>query len=94
MPTQDGSSPMSSPPHNRGGRKLAPVRMIRIAITPAAYEAIIATLPQGAPLWPVQRQGGQWPQAAVVDRLAAMRGPREDYSDVILRIARLEASGS
>ena len=35
------------------------IRMIRIAITPAAYEAIIATLPQGAPLWPVERQGGE-----------------------------------
>ncbi len=26
--------------------------MIRIAITPAAYDALIATLPEGAPLWP------------------------------------------
>ena len=71
--------------------------MIRIAITPAAYEAIIATLPQGAPLWPVQRQGGQClvhVEAAVVDRLRAMRGPGEDYSDVILRLTQLEASGT
>ena len=71
--------------------------MIRIAITPAAYEAIIATLPQGAPLWPVPRQGGQClvhVEAAVVDRLRAMRGPGEDYSDVILRLTQLEASGT
>ena len=33
--------------------------MIRIAITPAAYDALTATLPEGAPLWPVQRHGGQ-----------------------------------
>ncbi len=64
--------------------------MIRIAITPAAYEAIIATLPQGATLWLVQRQGGEClvhVEAAVVDRLRAMRGPGED---VILRIAGRE----
>ena len=33
-------------------------------------------------------------KAAVVERLQAMRGPGEDYSDVILRLAQLEASGS
>jgi len=32
--------------------------MIRLAITPAAYEAICSTLPNGAPL-PVQRHGGR-----------------------------------
>jgi hypothetical protein len=32
--------------------------MIRVAIT-AAYDAICSTLPEGAPLWPVQPQGGQ-----------------------------------
>ena len=48
--------------------------MIRIAITPAAYDAICS--------WPVQRQGGNCLihiEAAVVDRLQAMRGPGEDY---------------
>ncbi len=42
----------------------------------------------------MQRQGGQCfihVEAAVVDRLAAMRGPGEDYSDVILRLVELEA---
>jgi len=29
-----------------------------------------------------------WLDRAVVDRLGAMRGPGESYSDVILRIAR------
>ena len=28
-----------------------------------------------------------WLEAAMVDRLAAMRGPSESYGDVILRIA-------
>ena len=40
---------------------------------------LIATLPEGAPLWPVQRQGGRprcliHVEAAVLDRLQAMRG--------------------
>ena len=32
--------------------------MTRIAITAAAYNAICSTLPEDAPLWPLQRQGG------------------------------------
>ena len=35
--------------------------MIKIAITAAAYDAIRSTLPQDAPLSPVERQGGQNP---------------------------------
>ena len=31
--------------------------MIRIAITEAAYRAIRSTLPEDAPLWPLQRSG-------------------------------------
>ena len=31
-----------------------------------------------------------WLEAVVVDRLAAMRGPGESYSDVILRLVGLE----
>ncbi len=55
--------------------------MIRIAITPAAYDANCSTLPQGAPLWPVEGQGDKCfihVEAAVVDRLRTMRGPGED----------------
>ncbi len=44
--------------------------MIRIAITPAAFEAF------------------------VLDRLRAICRPGESYSDVILRLAHLEASGT
>ena len=70
--------------------------MIRIAITSAAYDAITATLPEGAPLLPVQPQGGQClihVEAGVLARPRAMRRPGEDYSDFILRRAQVEASG-
>ena len=53
--------------------------MIRIAI-PAAYDAICSTPPQDAPLWPVERHGGQFfihVEAAVVDRLGPLRWPSE-----------------
>ena len=30
-----------------------------------------------------------WLEAAVVDKLAAMRGPGESYSDVILRLVEI-----
>jgi hypothetical protein len=67
--------------------------MIRIAITPAAFEAIAATLPFGSV--DVEREPtakGErliWLEAAVVDRLTAMRDPGENYSDVILRLIEL-----
>jgi hypothetical protein len=65
--------------------------MIRIAITPAAFQAIAATLPLGS----VGYENGSsetgeryvWLAPAVVDRLRAMRGPGESYWDVILRLA-------
>ena len=66
-------------------------------LTSAAYDAITATLPEGAPLSPVQCQGGQCLthiEAAVLDRLRATRRPGESYSDVILRLVELELGGS
>ncbi len=65
--------------------------MIRIAITKAAFDAIAATLPLGS----VGYENGPtvngerliWLAPNVVNRLRAMRGPKESYSDVILRIA-------
>jgi hypothetical protein len=47
--------------------------MIRIAITPAAYDAICATLPLGNEI----NERGElliWLDRAVIDRLRAMRG--------------------
>jgi hypothetical protein len=65
--------------------------VIRIAITPEAFEAISATLPLGSVGYENGPTVGGEPlirlAPAVVDRLAAMRGPGEGYSDVILRIA-------
>ena len=65
--------------------------MIRIAITPAAYAAIAATLPGSVGVEPQRAPNGDyfiWLDPAVVNRLAAMRGPGESYSDVILRLAK------
>jgi hypothetical protein len=69
--------------------------MIRIAITPAAFDAITTTLPfvsigfEGQP----DAKGERliWVETAVADRLTAMRRPGESYSDVILRLVELEA---
>ena len=64
--------------------------MTAISISPAAYEAIRATLPHGAESEPQpDGRGGVriWLDRKYVDRLAQMRGPGESYSDVILRLA-------
>ena len=69
--------------------------MIRIALNEVAYEAIASTLPKGAARWPMQRDRGQCfiqVEAAVLDRMRAMRRPGESYSQVILRLVELETS--
>ena len=72
--------------------------MIRISITSAAYEAIIATLPaEGAPLWPVERQGGQ----CLIPRRGRRRRPPAGHApagrglqgDVTPRLVELEVNG-
>jgi hypothetical protein len=69
--------------------------MIRIAISQAAFEAIARTLPlnfENA----TDEHGRRliWLDPTVVNRLRAMRGPGESYSDVILRIvASADGSG-
>jgi hypothetical protein len=64
--------------------------MIRISITAAAFNAI-ATLPLGCAVFerdPDDKDEQQiWLARAVIDRLRALRGPGESYSDVILRLA-------
>jgi len=66
--------------------------MIRISITPAAFEAIGSTLPFGSTAFePQLSPNGErfiWLEPRFVDRLAAMRGPGLSYSDVILRLAK------
>ena len=69
--------------------------MIAISITPEAYAAIRATLPEGADSRPPQPDGRGsvrlWLGRKFVDRLAQMRGPGESYSDVILRLAKAQS---
>jgi hypothetical protein len=67
------------------GRDRVP-EMIRVVLTDAVYDAIASTLPKGAARWPMQREHGQCfiqVEAAVVDRMRAMRRPGEGYSEVI-----------
>jgi hypothetical protein len=69
--------------------------MVRIAISQAAFDAIAKTLALGSVGFEnkVNEKGERliWLDRAVVDRLRALRGPGESYSDVILQIPR--ASG-
>ncbi len=70
--------------------------MVRIAITPASYDAICATLPLGSEGYEAEsNEKGErliWLEDAMADRLGALRGPGETYSDVILRIAAEKAT--
>ena len=65
--------------------------MVRIAISQAAFDAIAKTLPFGSVGYEnkTNEKGERliWLDPGVVDRLRAMRGPGETYSDVILRLA-------
>ena len=65
--------------------------MIRIAISQSAFDAISATLPLGSVSYEnASNDRGEryvWLEPRVVDRLRALRGPGESYSDVILRLA-------
>ena len=62
--------------------------MIRITITAAAFDAVVATLPIGSVGYKnATNDRGEryvWLEPYVVDRLDQMRGPGESYSDVIL----------
>jgi len=62
------------------------------------FDAIAATLaPDSVGFEPeVDARGGRvvWLDAAVVDKLAALRGPGESYSDVILRLVQIDAKAA
>ena len=68
--------------------------MVRITITPAAYAVIKASLAEGTNGRQPQRDAAGhfviYVEETYVDRLKALRGLRENYSDVILRLAKLE----
>jgi hypothetical protein len=70
--------------------------LIRISITPAAFEAIASTLKLGsAAVEPYTNERGErtvWLEDTMADRLAAMRGPGESYSDAILRLVETEGA--
>jgi hypothetical protein len=61
----------------------------------AAFEAIAATLPLGSVGFEREPDAkGEhkiWVETAVAERLRAIRGPDESYSDVILRLVEIEA---
>jgi hypothetical protein len=65
--------------------------VIRIVITAEAYLAICATLPLGSVMSEpeVSAKGERliWLDDRQADKLAAMRGEGESYSDVIMRLA-------
>jgi hypothetical protein len=65
--------------------------MIRIAISQAAFEAIARTLPFGSVSFEnkTNENGDRliWLEPRVVDRLMALRGRGQSFSDVILRLA-------
>ncbi len=70
--------------------------MIRIAISEAAFEAIAKTLALGFVSFEnaSNEQGERlvWLEPRVVDRLKALRGRGESYSDDISRLAESEPS--
>jgi len=69
--------------------------MVRIGITSAAFTALCDTLPVGSVAFRAEAdEQGQWlvwVETSVADRLAAMRGPGESLSDVIMRLVEIEA---
>jgi hypothetical protein len=70
--------------------------VIRIAITIEAFEAIAKTLPLGSVGYEVEaNERGEravWLEDTMADRLGAMRGPGESYSEAILRLVGIEGS--
>jgi hypothetical protein len=68
--------------------------VIRIAISDETFEAIARTLPLGSVAYETEvTEWGErtvWLEDAMADRLGAMRGPGESYSDAILRLVELE----
>jgi hypothetical protein len=71
--------------------------MIRISISQVAFQAI-AALPFGSAVFErdadAKGERNIWLARAVVDRLKALRGPGESYSDVILRLVEVESAGA
>jgi hypothetical protein len=82
----------TAPPRPRGGHTVTPAPhipdMIRIAITPAAFDAVAATLVLGTVAVEPERDEDGSVRVARAQQphiVFAMRGPGESYSDAILR---------
>jgi hypothetical protein len=58
-------------------------RMVRIAISQAAFDAIARTLPFGSVGYEI------WLERRMLDKLNSYRRAGESYSDVILRLAKV-----
>ena len=70
------------------------LHMIAITITPAAHQAVKASLLGTADATPRPGADGLiriWLDDKFVGRLGQMRGPSETYSDVILRMAKADS---
>jgi hypothetical protein len=68
--------------------------MIRIAISPAAYAAIVGSLPGDVGFERERAHNGDvwiWLDHAAIAKLKASCAPGESYSDVILRLAEVTA---
>jgi hypothetical protein len=61
--------------------------MIRIAISSAAFDAIAGTLPLGSVSYEAEANERGEKLVWLEDAMAALRGPGESMSDVILRLA-------
>jgi hypothetical protein len=70
--------------------------MIRIPVSQAAFEAVGTMSPLGRVVYePLLNAKGErliWIEPAVLDKLEALRGPRESLSDVILRLVKMESA--
>jgi hypothetical protein len=67
--------------------------MIRIHVSAAAYDAISSGVPEDSRLPALPSpQGGfyLWLDKVTLNKLSAARGPREGYSEAILRLAEVE----
>ena len=64
--------------------------MIRLALTPDTFQAIVDTLPGNVNVENKRAPNGDvyvWLDRATVAKLKALRGPGESYSHVIMRAA-------
>ncbi len=72
-------------------------RVIRIAISQTAFDAIASTMPLGSVGFENKRAANGdvyvWLPADVIARLKAMRGPGGSYSDAIMRVVEELGAG-